>query len=166
MTKFQSIQTVTAPCCVCRFSLLHRAVQFHLPDDRMLVAGQMQAAAAAGGEAAVGGGKGGKRGKFRLPVGRLRPPTLADMVNSVVKFRKKRDWGRAVRRGVARAVKALAWVGLGGLAVHWWHNRRQQRLEGDTDSGGGGDKQQRGESELRRRLGLGPRHRRHTAVAA
>lgn len=75
-----------------RFSLLHRAVRFHLPDDRMLVAGQPEALPEGGMLEGSSRKAKGKGHPFRLPRGRLHPPSLAEMMGSVVKFRKKKNW--------------------------------------------------------------------------
>lgn len=87
-------RAVDGTCC--RYSLLHRAVRFHLPDDRMLVAGQEapepQDAELAAQRKGKGKGKGASN-PLRVPRGRLRPPSLADMVGRVVRFRKQRRWG-------------------------------------------------------------------------
>jgi hypothetical protein len=70
-----------------RFSLLPRAVALHLPDDRMLVAGLQEADWAAEEQGKAGHRGRSRRGKgkaVRIPAGRLKPPSLADMMGRVV----------------------------------------------------------------------------------
>uniref|UniRef100_A0A7S0RH37 DAGKc domain-containing protein n=1 Tax=Chlamydomonas leiostraca TaxID=1034604 RepID=A0A7S0RH37_9CHLO len=116
-----------------RFSLLHAAVRVHLPDDRMLVAGHSGALSRAGSQEAPrtisgrGHGGGPMRGA-RRQLARLRPgPTLGELMGAVVRFRKKKDWGKALRGFTASLLKTALIAAAGGAVVHAWHKRNDTR---------------------------------------
>lgn len=106
-----------------RFSLLHRAVRFHLPDTRMLVESQEAVESSA---VSVTTGKKHKHHRsnpLKLPRGRLHAPTVADMVGGVVRFRKKKDWGAVIRKNLLSLAKTLAVASVGAYTMHLWHAR-------------------------------------------
>ncbi|GFH12754.1 putative lipid kinase, partial [Haematococcus lacustris] len=115
-----------APLCVCdwcSFSMLHRAVNIHLPDNRMLVAGQE--AGTSGSvttDAKAGKHRKGSSNPFKIARGRLRAPSLAEMTGKVVRFRKKVHWPGVIRATAQNALRNVLVASLGGLLVHLIHN--------------------------------------------
>ncbi|KAJ9528244.1 hypothetical protein QJQ45_014222 [Haematococcus lacustris] len=105
------------------FSMLHRAVNIHLPDNRMLVAGQE--AGTSGSvttDAKAGKHRKGSSNPFKIARGRLRAPSLAEMTGKVVRFRKKVHWPGVIRATAQNALRNVLVASLGGLLVHLIHN--------------------------------------------
>eukprot|EP00967_Tisochrysis_lutea_P151536 scaffold294980_cov21-Tisochrysis_lutea.AAC.3 len=83
----------------------------------------------------------------------MRPgPTLAELLGSVVVFKKKRDWRKMALGTLGQAARASVWVVLGGVAVHMWHSRRGRSCE---VAGEQGDMSQ---------AGLGSSRKRHATI--
>jgi len=80
------------------FTLRHRALRLHLPNDRLLVSGQ-----AAGGVAAAGGGAAGAAG---------RPGLLRDVLVGARRLRRAARWRGPLARALLRlaAAAALLWA--------------------------------------------------------